>query len=72
MSRLVQILGRAARPMCGLPEVKEEVTDASATAGDAMVVDSGAGSGVATPVTEGAGGQQGASGGKKGKKKGRK
>ncbi|KAH8801674.1 signal recognition particle 9 kDa protein-domain-containing protein, partial [Xylogone sp. PMI_703] len=25
VSRLIQILGRVARPMCGLPEVKDEV-----------------------------------------------
>ncbi|RFU24833.1 hypothetical protein B7463_g11502, partial [Scytalidium lignicola] len=77
VSRLIQILGRVARPMCGLPEVKEEVGDAAATAGDAMVLDGGSGSGVATPLTEaakpkGGAGQQGGAGGKKGKKKGKK
>jgi len=68
VSRLIQILGRLARPMAGLAEVKEELVD---------------GETVGTPVTEivsvvaqgkgaqGAGGQGQGAGGKK-KKKGKK
>lgn len=71
----MQIMGRLARPMAGLPEVKEDTVMAEA-------VEGAAGSGVATPTVEAekapavaqggkaAGG--GGAGGKKGKKKGKK
>lgn len=67
VARLIQILGRLARPMAGLPEVNEDVA----------MVDSGAadvGSGVATPVLEtaSAAAKAAGAGGKKGKKKGKK
>jgi hypothetical protein len=74
VSRLIQILGRLARPMAGLPGVKEDVPMVDAVAADV-------GSGVATPVVEmapavaGKGaptGGQGGAGGKRGKKKGKK
>lgn len=62
MSRLVQILGRLARPMAGLPEVREEVMgDAPAEEGEKT----------GTPVVEKTAGQVPAAG-KKGKKKGKK
>jgi hypothetical protein len=69
VSRLIQILGRLARPMAGLAEVKEELVEVEA---------------VGTPVTEtvpvvaqgkgaqGAGGGQGQGAGGKKKKKGKK
>jgi hypothetical protein len=69
VSRLIQILGRLARPMAGLTEVKEELVEGEA---------------VGTPVTEtvpvvaqgkgaqGAGGGQGQGAGGKKKKKGKK
>jgi len=79
VSRLIQILGRLARPMSGLPEVKEDVPMVSAGAGGDGE-GSGAG-GVGTPTVEnvpavaggGKPGQQagGGLGGKK-KKKGKK
>ncbi|RDW88739.1 hypothetical protein BP6252_00771 [Coleophoma cylindrospora] len=68
VSRLIQIVGRLARPMAGLPEVKDEAMP------DADAVE---GTGTATPVVEQpqekpkAGVSQGQSG-KKGKKKGKK
>jgi len=69
VSRLIQILGRLARPMTGLPEAKEEM--APEAAGGEI------GSGVATPLPDpvpvgGKAGGQGGAGGKKGKKKGKK
>lgn len=69
MARLIQILGRLARPMAGLPEVKEDVFMAESVPEAA--------SGVATPVVDapaagGKAGGQGGAGGKKGKKKGKK
>jgi hypothetical protein len=70
VARLIQILGRLARPMAGLPEVKEDAAMAESAVADV-------GSGVATPALEtptagGKGGGQGGAGGKKGKKKGKK
>jgi hypothetical protein len=72
VSRLIQILGRLARPMSGLPEVKEDVAMHESAAGDV-------GSAVATPVVEstpGAGKVAGQAGtganAKKGKKKGKR
>ncbi|KAF4636790.1 hypothetical protein G7Y89_g1288 [Cudoniella acicularis] len=76
VGRLIQILGRLARPMAGLPELKEDESTVVGAGGEA-------GSGVATPVVEaektlGAGAQGGkanaggGAGGKKGKKKGKK
>jgi len=83
VSRLIQILGRLARPMAGLPEVKEDVhTLASGLGGEVAE-----GSGPGTPAVEivpsivgggkagggqQQGGGQGGQGGKKGKKKGKK
>ena len=78
MGRLIQILGRLARPMAGLEQVREDVgmVDGSGVVGAGG--EGGSGSGVATPVMEAAqagkpvpGGGQG-QGGKKGKKKGKK
>jgi hypothetical protein len=69
VSRLIQILGRLARPMAGLPEVKEDIAMVDAGTGG------GEGSGVATPVLEVAKpvqGTGGAGGGKKRKGKGKK
>jgi hypothetical protein len=74
VSRLIQILGRLARPMCGLPEVKDDVPVSGAGVGG-----EGEGSGVGTPTVEsvpafaggGKPGQQ-AQGGGGGKKKGKK
>ncbi len=75
MSRLIQILGRLARPMSGLPELKEQSGDLAGEKGE------GEESGMGTPVVEKAvpvvggvkvekGGQHGAGGqGGKGKKK---
>lgn len=68
VSRLIQIVGRLARPMAGLPEVKEEAMP------DA---DPSEGTGTGTPLVEQpqekpkAGTSQGQNG-KKGKKKGKK
>jgi Signal recognition particle 9 kDa protein (SRP9) len=77
VSRLIQILGRLARPMCGLPELKDEVPILGAGVGG-----DGEGSGVGTPTVEsvpgvtgsGRPGQQtqGIGGGKKKGKKGKK
>jgi hypothetical protein len=65
VARLIQILGRLARPMAGLPEVKEDLADV--VEGEGKVE-----SGVTTPVGESAGkAAQGGAGGKK-KKKGKK
>ena len=74
VSRLIQILGRLARPMCALPEVKDDVPMLGAG-----VVGEGEGSGVRTPTVEsvpalaggGKPGQQ-AQGGGGGKNKGKK
>jgi hypothetical protein len=69
VARLIQILGRLARPMAGLPEAKEDIVMVDTVAAEV-------GSGVATPVVEApaAGGKTGAQGGggKRGKKKGKK
>ncbi|RDL39707.1 Uncharacterized protein BP5553_04047 [Venustampulla echinocandica] len=75
VGRLVQIMGRLARPMAGLPEVKEDAVMGEGGEGAAA-------SGVATPTVEaekvpaaGQGGKViagGGTGGKKGKKKGKK
>jgi hypothetical protein len=70
VSRLIQILGRLARPMSGLPEVKEDIAMGDGGVGGA----GGEGSGVATPVLEAAKPAQGATGGGGGggrKKKGK-
>jgi hypothetical protein len=70
VSRLIQILGRLARPMAGLQEVKEDVAmvDGGAVGGE--------GSGVQTPVLDAVkpvqGGGGGGGGGKKKGKKGKK
>ncbi|KAE9372304.1 hypothetical protein N431DRAFT_483125 [Stipitochalara longipes BDJ] len=72
VSRLIQILGRLARPMSGLPEVKDDVPVLGAGAGV-----EGEGSGVGTPTVEsvpalaaaGKPGQQAQGGGAGGKKK---
>lgn len=77
VSRLIQILGRLARPMAGLPVLFEE--DIS-TAGGAAGAVGGTGSGPATPAVEAppvvgkgvAGGAPAGAGGKKSKKKGGK
>ncbi|KAL3422854.1 hypothetical protein PVAG01_04601 [Phlyctema vagabunda] len=80
VSRLIQILGRLARPMAGVPEIKDEGGE-GAEAGDAA-----AGGSVSTPVLPGdqklaavpvqsqsqGGGGGGGAQGKKGKKKGKK
>ncbi|KAF8854659.1 hypothetical protein BDZ45DRAFT_656261 [Acephala macrosclerotiorum] len=75
VGRLIQILGRLARPMSGLPEVKEDVP----LLGAEIKVEEGSGPGTpaleSVPAVQGggkAGGQQGGQGGKKGKKKGKK
>jgi hypothetical protein len=70
VSRLIQILGRLARPMSGLPEVKEDVGMVAAGV-------EGEGSGAGTPAVEsvpavvggGKPGQQAQGGGAGGKKK---
>ncbi|CZR57308.1 uncharacterized protein PAC_07197 [Phialocephala subalpina] len=76
VGRLIQILGRLARPMSGLPEIKEE-----ALLGAETLIKAEEGSGPGTPALESvptvqgggkAGGQGGGQGGKKGKKKGKK
>jgi hypothetical protein len=72
VSRLIQILGRLARPMSGLPEVKDDVPVVGAGVGG-----EGEGSGVGTPTVErlpalaggGKHGQQAQGGGVGGKKK---
>jgi hypothetical protein len=74
---LIQILGRLARPMSGLPEVKDDVPVLGAGAADGE--GSGA-AGVGTPTVEsvptlaggGKPGQQGGGAGGKKKKKGKK
>jgi len=70
VARLIQILGRLARPMAGLPNIKEDIAMIDSAPAEV-------GSGVATPVVEtpaagGKPGGQGGAGGKKSKKKGKK
>ncbi|KAG0648657.1 hypothetical protein D0Z07_4919 [Hyphodiscus hymeniophilus] len=61
VSRLIQILGRLARPMAGLPEVKEDV----------VMLDGGEGEGAHTPLVESAKPAQNVAGGGGKKKKGK-
>ncbi|KAE8444889.1 hypothetical protein EG329_014137 [Mollisiaceae sp. DMI_Dod_QoI] len=83
VSRLIQILGRLARPMAGLPEMKEDVHMLGSGLGGEVAEGSGPGTpavetvpsivgGKAGGGQQQGGGQGGGQGGKKGKKKGKK